>query len=237
MSDFLDDLETPAPTTAKRAHSISEVTTLLQCSQRWHYKYRLHLDDPLGPAAQWGVDFHSAVEAFYKGLPIPEMAADMATAFETFKREIASRVRPLGPDLVERWVHYTLGGLPFVGKIDVVDVQVTIRDNKTKSRRPSQQDTDDSLQLTAYWEAVRQELGELPKAVAWDLLVRNKTPAAETFISDRRPRDVARLSHIVLTAFEQVDKAGPFPNWGCQNCGRCPFRERCIQDHDVKGAA
>lgn len=231
MSDFLEGLDEPTQAAPKR-HSISEVTTLLQCSQRWYYKYRLRLPDPPGPAAQWGIDFHAAVEARYKGQPLPEMAPDIAAAFEVFDRDIASRVRPL-EGWVERWVDYTLGGVPFVGKIDVVDDQLTVRDNKTKNRRPSQQDVNDSIQLTAYWEAVRQIAGETPKAVAWDVLVRNKTPVAETYIADRQPRDVARLERIVLVGFEAVDKGYIIANWGGLYCGSCPFRERCIEDNSV----
>lgn len=232
MSDFLAGLETPQASARKR-HSISEVTTLLQCSQRWYYKYRLGLPDPAGAAAQWGTDFHAAVEARYKGEPLPAMTTDIAEAFAVFDAEIASRVRPLAPEWVERWVDYTIAGVPFIGKIDLVDDQLTVRDNKTKSRRPSQQDANDSIQLTAYWEAVRQIIGEAPKAVAWDVLVRNKKPAAETYISDRQPRDVARLERIVLTGFEGADKGYIIPNWGGLYCAVCPFRERCIEDHSM----
>ncbi len=226
-TDFLADID---PTAGRTTHSISEIDTFLRCPARWRYKYQLGLDDPAGPDAQWGTTFHAAVEAYYTGQPLPDLPDDVQAAWTVFEREIARRVRPL-PGWTERWVTWTLGGVHFTGRIDCVDDQLTVRDTKTKRRRPAQDDVHHALQLTAYWEAVRQTLGDPPKAVAWDVLVRNKQPVAETYLADRQPRDVARLTHIVLTVLEQADKGLIYPHWGSLGCPTCPFRDRCLTDY------
>lgn len=230
MSDFLTDLDpvTPAPPALKR-YSISEIDTFLRCPARWHYKYVQKLPDPSGPEAQWGIAFHSAVEARYKGEPMPLLAEDQQAAFAVYEAAIASHITPL-EGWTERWVRWDLKGIPFHGKIDCVDNQLTVRDTKTKKRRPSADDVHDSLQLTAYWEAVRQTLGERPKAVAWDVLVRNKQPVAETYLSERRERDVDRLTRIVHTVTETIDKGLLFPHWGALGCPQCPYRTTCLND-------
>lgn len=230
MADFLADIEIAS--LPRVHHSISEIETFLRCPAKWHYKYVDKLDDPMGPEAQWGVAFHAAVEAHYTGHPLPPLSEELQAAWIIYEREIAARVRPL-PEWTERWIHWTLGGVPFVGRIDCLDDQLTIRDTKTKKRRPSQEDVNQSLQLTAYWEAVRQILGETPKAVAWDVLVRNKQPVAETYIADRTAQDVDRLTRIVLAVLEQADRNLIYPRWGQLDagCGYCPFRDHCQKDY------
>lgn len=221
MTDWLADVV---------PHSISEIETFLRCSQKWYYRYRLRLPEPMGQEAEWGVAFHAMVEAYYTGEPVPVVADDLKYAWTIYHEAIAKRVKPL-TDWVERWVTYTIGGIPFRGRIDLVDVFGTIRDTKTKKRRPAQNEVDDSLQLTAYWEAFRQITGERPKAVAWDVLVRNKVPIADTFISDRAEQDVARLTKIAIATLEAADKGHIWPNWGTQGCAWCAFRDRCIEDN------
>lgn len=229
-TDFLADIEVAA--IPRNRHSISEIETFLKCPARWHYKYVQGLDDPSGPAAVWGSAFHSAVEAYYTGQELPPMAEDVAEAFAVYREAIASKVRPM-EGWTERWIEWEIGGVPFHGRIDCVDDQLTVRDTKTKSRRPNQEDVNHALQLTGYWEGVRQTLGESPKAVAWDVLVRNKKPVAETYIADRTPQDVGRLTRIVHTVLEQADKGLIYPRWGQMDafCAACPFRDHCIVDY------
>jgi len=207
------------------------VGTYLQCPRRWYYKYRLGLPDPPGPEAQRGIAFHQVVEAFYTGQPLPDMPEDLAAGWQVFHAEIARRVRPL-PGWTERWIDFTLAGIPFRGRIDVVDDQLTIRDTKTKKRRPTQEEVNDSLQLTAYWAAVRQVLGDRPKAVAWDLLIWTKTPQATTYLADRTERDVARLEHIVEQVLDAADRGYWWRHWGCLGCATCPYRGRCVEEGD-----
>lgn len=229
--DFLTGLlEDPAVPVSPRRYSITEIETLLRCPARWHYKYNLRLPDPPGPEAEWGIQFHALVEAHYTGQELPSFSDEHQNAWDVFHAAIASHVRPL-PGWTERWVEWTLGGVPFHGRIDCVDDQLTVRDTKTKKRRPSQDDIHHSLQLTAYWEAVRQIVGDTPKAVAWDCLIRTKTPVAETYLSDRADRDVSRLTRIVTTALEAADKGYIWPHWGSLGCGSCPFRDRCLTDY------
>lgn len=229
-TDFLADIEVAA--IPRNRHSISEIETYLRCPAKWQYKYVQGLEDPSGPEAQWGSLFHSAVEAHYTGRSLPAMPEDVQAAWAVYEREIAARVRPL-EGWTERWVEWDLGGVPMHGRIDCVDDQLTVRDTKTKKRRPSQDEVHHSLQLTAYWEGVRQTLGEMPKAVAWDVLVRNKQPVAETYLADRTPGDVARLTRIVHTVLEQADKGLIYPRWGAVDayCGGCPFRNQCLEDY------
>jgi RecB family exonuclease len=228
-SAWLADADAAVAATAARTYSISEIETYLRCPARWHYRYVEHLPDPPGPAAEWGLAFHQAVEAFYQRQPLPELAPDLAAAWTAYRDAIAQHVRPL-PDWVERWVTFTLADAPFVGRIDCVDDQLTVRDTKTRARRPTQDELNDSLQLTAYWAAVAQTLGTPPRAVAWDLLIRLKTPVAETWIADRTPRDVARLERIVARVLTAQAQGHIWPHWGSLGCSTCPYRDRCLTD-------
>jgi hypothetical protein len=229
MTDWWTDLTLPE-TGLDRVHSISEIETYLQCPARWHYHYVEGLEDPPGPAAQWGLAFHTVAEAYYRGEPLPPMTDDLAQAWAIYEAQVARHVRPKGPEWVEVWLTCTLAGAPFHGRVDVVDAQGYIRDTKTRARRPAQDDLNTSLQLTTYWEAYRQTTGETPRGVVWDLLIRTKTPAAETWVAERTPRDVARLERIVGRVLDAQAKGHVWPHWGSLGCSTCPFRERCITD-------
>lgn len=224
--DLIAELEATWEAGLEPVYSISQIEGYLRCPRRWYYRYRLGLPDPPGPEAEWGTAFHAAVEAYYTGQPMPVLSEDLAQAWTVYHTAIARHVVPL-PGWTERWITFRLAGALFRGRIDVVDQQLTVRDTKTRRRRPSQEDVNDSLQLTAYYAGVQQTLGEWPKAVAWDCLIRNKQPVAETYLADRTPADVDHLQRVVDRVLNAIAKEIFVPAWGCLGCVSCPFRARC----------
>lgn len=145
--------------------------------------------------------------------------------FTLYATEIAPKFIPAA---VEQRTEVEIAGVPFTAVLDVVTQDGWIRDTKTSKRRPSQDDIDNNLQATVYTLAYRGLAGEDPQGVAFDYLIRTKTPTAETYPTTRSQKDFDRLARIVEGVTEAVERRVFYPNPNSRfGCAGCQFRDLC----------
>lgn len=138
------------------------------------------------------------------------------------------------PIAVERSFEIELpGNRNVTGVIDLVDDLDRVVDLKTGRRRHSQQEADDSLQLTIYSGAFLGEMGRFPSLVQLDCLIESDSGTKRSvMMSSRGPEDLTALARRIDVVSATID-AGLFPpappgSWWCSAkwCGfhaTCPF--------------
>lgn len=135
------------------------------------------------------------------------------------------------PTALEREWRLELQGYPYdlAGRMDIEE-ENSLRDTKTASRKPRQQQADESLQLTTYALAKLYTGGALPEGLYLDYLVDTKTPQAVVLQTTRTEWDVTLFLRRLEVAMRQLE-AGVFPptdpsNWWCSPRW-CGYHERC----------
>lgn len=156
------------------------------------------------------------------------LAAEAETLVTLYAGEIAPQFEPA---LVEQRTEVVVGGVPFTAVLDVITSDGWVRDTKTARRRPSENDITGSLQATVYTLAYQSLAGEPSQGVAFDYLIRNKTPVAQTYATARGRPDFDRLARIVEGVTEAATRGRYYPNPQSKfGCAGCPFRAQC---HDT----
>jgi hypothetical protein len=116
------------------------------------------------------------------------------------------------------------------GRLDVVDIQNIIRDNKTVGKRPPKLDVHKDFQLSMYAIARRIETKIPETGLALDVVVRNKTPVAVTLPTERTREYLLlvlnQLGHIARGIQNHVfplNTRSPLcnPKW-------CGYADRCV---------
>lgn len=238
--------------------SVSKLTTYLQCPAKFYFRHIADQDthEPMGHAALVGKAVHLGAEILHTEpetnpldkvrdlveretpLLMPDSEGNVPTAeatmaevtklFALYQEKIAPQVG--APRMVEQRLEFEAAGATFTAVFDLVDEHGRIRDLKTANRRPSAGDIADNLQATAYSMAYRQHTGEVEGGIAFDYLIRNKTPLAETYPTTRDERDHARFERITEGVLEAVAHGHFFPNTQSKfGCGSCAFRNSCRQ--------
>jgi len=121
---------------------------------------------------------------------------------------------------------------------DLRDDQDRVVDLKTASRKPPQQEADDSIQLTVYAAAFHKDVGRPPAEVRLDVVTKTKKPTRHVLVSQRGPADYQALVNRInamlamLEAFTEkgleVWPGAPIGAWWCSDrfCGfwkTCPL--------------
>ncbi len=124
----------------------------------------------------------------------------------------------------EEWFSIRIGEATVVGRVDLVDrihdERVAIVDYKTGKPR-SQEDADDSLQLSIYALAARETWGYKTERLTFYNLEDNSSVSAT--------RSELQLQEAKLKVAEVAEKiaAGEFPAKPGYHCSLCPYRNLC----------
>ena len=156
---------------------------------------------------------------------------DSAVALATvFRQQLAPTITPR---FVEHKVTLELEGvpLPIITILDCYTEDNKLRDLKTSGKKWSEDKAHTSPQPTAYRESIKQETGEYPEELLFDVLVNNKTPVLQTIPTIRGNDDRAILTRHFCIMTDSIN-AGIFPpaqpdHWCCSMkfCGyffTCP---------------
>lgn len=156
---------------------------------------------------------------------------DSAVSLATlFRKELAPAIQPA---LVEHRVTLELEGvdLPVVTILDCYTTDKKLRDLKTSGKKWTEDRAHTSPQPTAYRESIKQETGEYPDSLHFDVLVNNKTPVLQCIETERGDDDLAILVRQFAIMTNSIN-AGIFPpaqpdHWCCSMkwCGyyfTCP---------------
>ena len=155
---------------------------------------------------------------------------DAVSLATLFRRELAPAIMPA---LVEHRVMLEIPGvaLPVVMILDCYTVDRKLRDLKTSGRKWADDKAHTSPQPTVYREGIKQETGEYPEELLFDVLVSTKTPGLQTLTTRRNEQDTAILARKFQIMCASIG-AGIFPpaqpdHWCCSMkfCGyffTCP---------------
>jgi len=154
--------------------SASAVETWLDCKRKWAYSYYWRVERVSSPAAETGNKVHDVLEHWLKTGEKPEDPNNRYWRIAEPGLQFLPEVRSDGVSgnwQVEEWVECKCGPLPFVGKIDLYNLEdfanIQIDDHKT---------TGDS---SWRWAKTPNQLAKLiqPHAYAWSLIqVHGLTP-------------------------------------------------------------
>lgn len=122
---------------------------------------------------------------------------------------------------------------PLVGELDLVVHKggvTTIVDWKTSARRWPKGQADKSLQPTAYLYAHDKLHGEnVP--MRFDVVVKNKTPVVEQYVTTRNQDQFHRMVELVKTVERMIAAEHFLPNEQSFYCGGCPHQAACKTWH------
>ena len=138
----------------------------------------------------------------------------------------------LVPEHLEHRMEIKLDGLPFslMGYADVIEVDGTIRDLKTRGKTPKASDASEDLGLAWYSRLLHVDEGVLPPSLMLDVLVKTKTPKRATVMTTPNGDHSALLQRIERAA--AVIEAGAFlpaqpGHWKCSE-KFCEFYDDCV---------
>lgn len=146
-----------------------------------------------------------------------------------YHQKIAPQVQPL---FIEHEFKIPLAeGMPLLGYIDVIDENFIIRDLKTASKTPGENEAAKNLQLTAYAYAFRELVGREESAVALDYLVQTKQPKAVVLMAQRTKADIDRLWAIMFEVLKAIKGGNFYPNPQNIMCSvkACGYWDQCRQ--------
>lgn len=243
--------------------SVSKVTTYLNCPAQYAYQYEWKVPAKRKASLTKGVAVHAAAETALRAKqagsldPAAALAAhdtifwqealdtdwQDATAetihsesralAQAYLEQILPRIEPVQ---IEEWITYTVAGVEFLGKMDVIDTDGAIRDLKTATKRPNQEQLDRNLQASAYALAYRQTLGVREGAIIFDYLIpQKKGIVAESYLTTRNDAHLYQLERVVDGVANAIAQGHFYPNYTSPFCtpASCAFYARCHADHGV----
>lgn len=93
----------------------------------------------------------------------------------------------------------------FIGRMDLVDDKMRIRDTKTSARTPTQDQVDTDLQMTAYSMGFRVKTGKIEKGLLMDYIVKNGVPKVVSVATTRTEEDIQRLLNLMARIAHAID--------------------------------
>ena len=138
----------------------------------------------------------------------------------------------LVPEHIEHRMEAKLDGLPFslMGYADVIEVDGTIRDLKTRGRTPKATDASEDLGLQWYSLLLHLNEGLLPPSLMLDVLVKTKTPKRVT-VNATPSGDHAPLLERIERAANVIEAGAFLPaqpgHWKCSE-KFCEFYDDCV---------
>jgi DNA helicase-2/ATP-dependent DNA helicase PcrA len=246
--------------------SASAVDTYERCPLQFKLEREWKLSREVPAAMQYGASMHRVLRTYYDSVRQQRALSDAellklfredlagAGIQDAYQHELyekqgleqlrnflaATRTVP-APEVLhtEEWFEIQIAATKVAGRIDRIDRapngSVTIVDYKTGKAR-SQDDADDSLQLSIYALAAAQKWGYRVGALAFHNLEGNvsvSTARSEFELTDARQRVEDAARHIAAGEFD------PKPDFHCSFCafrGLCPAKEKRIPNLKSRAA-
>ena len=237
--------------------SISQINKYLACPKSYEYRYVQGIPETKSSALVVGSSFHKVIqESNRRKLETGELLTDEemneiykeywdksnididwkddedpATEYErglvmakAYMDDIGKQLEPVG---FEARFDVEVEGIPFMGYIDLIEKDGTIRDLKTSKKSPAKDMAEKSLQLTGYAYAYRELTGDRERACSLDYVVSLKRGVKitrlETEISDNR---IERFKDTLWNVANAIDKEIYYRNEGMA-CSWCNFKDIC----------
>ncbi len=123
---------------------------------------------------------------------------------------------------------------PFIGIIDLIEMDdngtLLITEYKTAAKAYTKAQADESMQLTLYKLAMRQNgYSETDMQLKFDVLVKTKEPKFQRCPTVRTDEDIQRFLKVVQLAYHGISQEVFIPTTTGWMCGNCQFKEYCDQ--------
>ena len=147
---------------------------------------------------------------------------------ELYMTELAPKIMP---DLVEEvfQVKFENCSYIFKGIIDLVTEENLLIDHKTSGRSPIPEAVHKDLQCTAYSLGLRYKTKRIEKGIAFDYIVRGKTPKLVRVETSRTQADIDHFLQLLGQVMTSIEQGFFYPNSTGQFCSAkmCQFWSEC----------
>ena len=122
--------------------------------------------------------------------------------------------------------------VPVIGSMDLVlqDTagNIIIVDHKTLSRSLTKEDVNNSLQLTIYYMAAKQNgFTQNEILLRYDALIKTRVPKFEQYYTSRNQHDEIKAVKKIQHVWKAIEKEIFIPHDGTWKCNYCPFKSQC----------
>ena len=200
------------------------------------HNYRRKIESQMDLPISEVKEFFSADFDFQKGNVLwekgedPGRLKDEGTALlDIYQTQVAPKIQPeIVEDLFELKFENT--DYVFKGIIDLVDKSSgMIIDHKTTSKTPQASTIEKDLQLTAYALGNRVRTGVIENGLAFDYLVRGKSPKTMRLTTTRSDEDIERFLRLLAHVTAAIKEQRFYPNPTHPYCSQklCGFWDMC----------
>ncbi len=147
-----------------------------------------------------------------------QLKDDGVRLVETYHGQVAPTIQP---ESCEEVIPVEFNGFPYDLKcvVDLVDDKQIVHDTKTRSKSPTAEEANRSIQLTAYSLAYRHSRKRKEEGLQLDVAVRNKTPKIVQLPTERTNEQIERLLETMARAAEAIQQGiflpAPEGAWYC----------------------
>lgn len=248
----------------------SSLNTFMRCPRQWEYAYVYRLRRPPKLRMVVGTAGHAAVELdlrqkidTFQDLPVDDVVDQFSTTYDAeaqeaeydgdkelgerkdhgvksvrfWHKEIAPAIRPM---LIEEPVAFTINDQAWTGTLDLVDMDLVLRDWKFTGRTPSSGEAY-LLNMVGYALGFRAATGLTESRIEINNIVGLKKTTTHVPIKSDGPvpdRSIEAFSMIVSEAQRSI-AAGIFPATGITSgaCSWCGYRDICpaYKDNPIRG--
>jgi len=255
LADFLAQ----TGSTPKDHISPTQINMYLRCPAQYYFRYVEELRVPPSGAMTQGRAVHEANKVNYgqkvesgSDLPLSDLIDAYSDAFEEsqeetdFEGEDPAEVKDEGyrllecyyldiarstqPLLVEHKLEVDLNGITLLGYLDLMDDTKIIRDTKMRSRKPTDDLTQD-VQLCAYSYAAHKA-GIPDNGVGMDIITKTKTPKSYRLRAGITDDGRRRFERIAAGAVRGIKSDLYYPNPHNMMCSPkwCGYWDKCHKE-------
>lgn len=212
--------------------SPSSLTLYLTCPQRYAFKYRDKLPDPMGAAAQLGTDFHNAAYRTwaargYKHLPIGTFTPQICAMLDALYQH--PEVQKLPTEFAfppEQKVKYDYGNGTLFGVIDMGLTDGSVNDFKTSSKKWTEEKVRENFQHLSYTWLARMTKLSPATIFRYIVVTTGNNPFVQviTIHVTQEYIDAYIKQAQEITGYIELDLFYPTPS---RACNYCPYKNVC----------
>ena len=218
--------------TPPRSYQVFGTSLHAGIAHNYRKKMETQMDLPLGQvqeffSADW--DYQRGKILWEPGEDAGKMKDEGIKLLEVYQARVAPAIQPA---VVEEMFEIQFEGVPYTfrGIIDLVDRKSgMVIDHKTTTKTPSAVNVHKDLQLTAYSMGNRVKHGVVEKGMAFDYIVRSRSPKIVRIETSRSEEDIKRFLRLMANVATAIQEQRFYPNPSHPYCSPklCAYWDAC----------